>query len=84
MTASGVVRLAVSNLSGVPSVIFGLFGSSTWNGAGVKNLIKFMEENNLQALPAAAELSGSFAPEKIGESAVKLVEEVDKAIKSWK
>lgn len=64
--------------------IFGIFGSSSWNGAGVKNLIKFMEENNLQALPAAAELSGSFAPEKIGESAVKLVEEVDKAIKSWK
>ena len=52
--------------------IFGIFGSSSWNGAGVKNLTKFMEENNLQALPAAAELSGSFAPEKIGESAFHL------------
>lgn len=62
--------------------LFGVFGSSSWNGAGVKCLLKFLEENKFETLSTTVEMSGSFAPEKIEESAVKLAEAVDSAFQN--
>lgn len=39
--------------------VFGIFGGSTWNGAGVKDLRKFAEENKFEVVEPVIEISGS-------------------------
>lgn len=45
--------------------VFGLFGSSSWNGAGVKCMKKFAETNNLEITGEIVEVSGAPFEEKI-------------------
>lgn len=53
--------------------ILSLFGSSTWNGAGVKDLKKFAEEAKYEVTGPVVEMVGGASPEKIEEQAKELV-----------
>ena len=53
--------------------IWSLFGSSTWNGAGVKDLKKFAEEAKLEICGPIVEMTGGASPEKIERQAEELV-----------
>ena len=54
-----------------------VFGTSTWNGAGVKCLKKFAEEYaGFELMPTVAETSGSVSPEKVDEAVAAMVEEL--------
>ena len=61
--------------------IFGLFGSSTWNGAGVKSLSRFMHENGFPVLENMAEIAGSYAEEKMEEAGCVLAAAVAESLK---
>ncbi len=61
--------------------IVALFGSSTWNGAGVKGLKKFVEEQGYETIEPVVELMGSASPEKMEEQADKLVEALVERLK---
>lgn len=61
--------------------IFGLFGSSTWNGAGVKSLSRFMHENGFPVLENTAEIAGSYAEEKMEEAGCALAAAVAESLK---
>jgi flavorubredoxin len=45
--------------------VVGLFGTSSWNGAGVKDLKKFAEENKIAPVEPAVETFGDPTPEKV-------------------
>ncbi len=53
--------------------MWSLFGSSTWNGAGVKDLKKFAEESGFEICGPVVEMVGGAAPEKIEAQAEELV-----------
>ncbi len=53
--------------------VFGIFGTSGWNGAGVKSLLKFAEENKLTPITPIVEAIGDPTDEKIEESANSFV-----------
>ena len=54
-----------------------LFGTSSWNGAGVKGLRKFAEEYaGFELVSTVAETYGSVSPEKVEESINAMVEEL--------
>lgn len=53
--------------------MWSLFGSSTWNGAGVKDLKKFAEEAGFGICGPVVEMMGGAAPEKIEAQAEELV-----------
>ena len=61
--------------------IFGLFGSSTWNGAGVKSLSRFMQENGFPVLENIVEMTGSYAEEKMEEAGSALAAAVAESLK---
>lgn len=50
---------------GVKNKKLGLFGTFSWNGGGVRNLLKFAEEACLEQVAAAAEIHGSPTCEKL-------------------
>ncbi len=52
--------------------VWALFGSSTWNGAGVKSLKKFTEEQGYQVLSPVVETMGTPSVEKIDKSMEEL------------
>lgn len=56
--------------------VFGIFGSSSWNGAGVKSLKKFSEENGWNVVCPQVEVSGATSVEKMQESAKELVKAI--------
>lgn len=60
------------NLNEPKNKIWSLFGSSTWNGAGVKDLKKFAEENKLEICGPVVEMTGAASPEKIEAQAEEL------------
>ncbi len=54
-----------------------LFGTSSWNGAGVKALKKFVEEyDGFELVPTIAETFGSVSPEKVDSSIENMVNEL--------
>lgn len=60
-------------LSQPKNKILSIFGSSGWNGAGVKCLKKFTEENGMEVIEPIVEVTGAATPEKIEENAKKMV-----------
>ena len=60
---------------GIKNKKLGLFGSYSWNGGGLKNLIKFAEEAELEPVAEPAEIYGKPSVEKLkqfDELAVKM------------
>ncbi len=54
-----------------------LFGTSTWNGAGVKDLKKFAEEYaGFEVMPTVVETFGSVSPQKVEKEIATMVEEL--------
>ena len=54
-----------------------LFGTSSWNGAGVKGLKKFAEEYaGFELVPTVVETYGSVSPEKVDSDINTMVEEL--------
>ena len=60
-------------LSAPKDKVIALFGSSAWNGAGVKELKKFMEGNKLSFVGTPVEVSGAPTLAKMQESAEAMV-----------
>lgn len=54
--------------------ILSIFGSSTWNGAGVKGLVKYAQESGLEIKGTPFEIMGSATYDKIIGSAEAFVE----------
>lgn len=61
--------------------VFGIFGSSSWNGAGVKSLVKFAQENGWEVVGPNVEVLGAPSDEKMGNAADALVAAVADALK---
>ncbi|HPD95420.1 MAG TPA: FprA family A-type flavoprotein [Tenuifilaceae bacterium] len=60
---------------GIKNKKLGLFGSYSWNGGGLKNLVKFAEEAELELVAEPAEIYGKPSVEKLkqfNELAVKM------------
>ncbi len=55
--------------------ILSIFGSSTWNGAGVKALVKYAPEMGMEITGTPLEIMGSASVEKLKESAESFVKE---------
>ena len=55
--------------------ILSIFGSSSWNGAGVKALLKYAPEMGMEVKGTPLEIMGSASYEKLKESAAAFVEE---------
>ncbi|MGD9976990.1 MAG: FprA family A-type flavoprotein [Bacteroidales bacterium] len=56
-----------------------LFGSYSWNGGGVKNLMKFIEENELELVAEPAEIYGKPSEGKLAQfdtMALKMAEKI--------
>lgn len=53
------------SVSAPANKVFGVFGGSTWNGAGSKALVAFAEKAKLQVVAAPIEICGSYAEEKL-------------------
>ena len=53
--------------------IISVFGSSSWNGAGVKGLKKFLDENGMPYLEPVIEVFGCPLEEKMQDSAQEMV-----------
>lgn len=68
-------------LSAPKHKVFSLFGSSSWNGAGVKELKKFAEHYGFALTGPVVEISGAPSLVKVEESAIALVDEFVKALK---
>ncbi len=58
-----------------------IFGSSAWNGAGVKELKKFAEENKLTITGEAIEVSGAPTLEKMYNTAKVVINEFIETLK---
>lgn len=61
--------------------VFGIFGGSTWNGAGVKELRKFAEENKFEIVEPVVEINGSPFFEDTDVKVAELVKAVTEKIK---
>ncbi|HRX32065.1 MAG: FprA family A-type flavoprotein [Bacteroidales bacterium] len=64
---------------GIKNKKLGLFGSYSWNGGGLKNLVKFAEEAELELVAEPAEIYGKPSVEKLkqfDELAVKMAASV--------
>ncbi len=61
--------------------VFGIFGGSTWNGAGVKDLRKFAEENKFDIIEPVVEITGSAFFEDTDIKVAELVKAVTEKIK---
>ena len=61
--------------------VFGIFGGSTWNGAGVKDLRKFAEENKFEIVEPVVEINGSPFFEDTDVKVAELVKAVTEKIK---
>lgn len=68
-------------LSAPKNKVFSLFGSSSWNGAGVKELKKFAENYGFALTGPVVEISGAPSLVKVEESAVAMVDEFVNALK---
>ena len=55
--------------------ILSIFGSSSWNGAGVKALMKYAPEMGMEVKGTPLEIMGAASYEKLQESAAAFVEE---------
>ncbi len=60
--------------------VLSIFGSSSWNGAGVKDLIKFVPEMGMEITGSPLEITGSASLEKLEQNAEKFVENLVKAL----
>ena len=61
--------------------VVGLFGTSSWNGAGVKDLKKFAEENKIAPVEPAVETFGDPTPEKVESQIDAFVKAYSAALK---
>ena len=61
--------------------IVGVFGTSSWNGAGVKDLKKFAEENKIALVEPAIEAFGDPTPEKVEANAEVFAKAYAEALK---
>jgi flavorubredoxin len=57
-----------------------IFGSSTWNGAGVKALAKYAPEMGMEVAGSPLEIMGSATYDKLAQSAEQFVEEFLKSL----
>ena len=57
-----------------------IFGSSTWNGAGVKDLMKYAPEMGMEVVGTPLEIMGSATYSKLVESTENFVEEFVKLL----
>ena len=57
-----------------------IFGSSTWNGAGVKALVKYAPEMGMEVASSPLEIMGSATYETLAQSAEAFVDEFIKAL----
>lgn len=62
--------------------VFGIFGTSGWNGAGVKALCKFAEEAKLEHITPIVEAIGSPTDKKIENSLKEFAANFSSALKS--
>lgn len=69
------------NLIAPKNKVFGIFGGSTWNGAGVKDLKKFAEENKFEIVEPVVEINGSPFFEDTDTKVAELVKAVTEKIK---
>lgn len=53
--------------------ILSIFGSSSWNGAGVKSLLKYAPEMGMEVKGAPLEIMGAASMEKLQEAALNFV-----------
>ncbi len=54
--------------------VLSVFGSSTWNGAGIKDLLKYAPEMGMEPKGAPLEIMGAASYEKLGAAASEFVE----------
>lgn len=54
--------------------VFSVFGSSSWNGAGVKDLVKYAPEMGMEVSGSPLEIMGSATFEKLDAAATEFVE----------
>jgi flavorubredoxin len=59
----------------------GIFGSYSWNGGGVKNLMKFAEESGLELVADPAEIYGKPSDDKYHQCDV-IAKEMAQKLKS--
>lgn len=69
-------------LSAPKNKIFSIFGSSAWNGAGVKELKQYAQTNGFNITGPVAEVSGSPSIDKMGETAQQMVQEFVKQMRA--
>ena len=69
------------NLIAPKNKVFGIFGGSTWNGAGVKDLKKFAEENKFEIVEPVVEINGSPFFEDTDAKVAELAKAVTEKIK---
>ncbi len=69
-------------LSAPKNKVFSIFGGSSWNGAGVKELKKFAETYGFTVTGPVIEISGSPAPAKIEDAAENMVGEFINELRS--
>ena len=55
--------------------ILSIFGSSTWNGAGVKSLMAYAPQMGMEVEGKPLEIMGAASFEKLHESALQFTEE---------
>lgn len=60
--------------------VYGIFGTSAWNGAGAKDLKKFAEENKWEVVNPSAEAFGCPSPEKVEEAADAMTQSLAAAL----
>jgi flavorubredoxin len=60
--------------------ILSIFGSSSWNGAGVKALLKYAPEMGMEVSGTPLEIMGSASYDKLQQSAAAFVEEFVKQL----
>ncbi|MEF9931878.1 MAG: FprA family A-type flavoprotein, partial [Bacteroidales bacterium] len=71
-------------LSAPKNKILSIFGSSSWNCAGVKQLTKFVEVNDFKITGPILEVSGSPTIEKMENTALEMVEMFVEELKNIK
>ncbi len=68
------------NLVAPKHKVFGIFGGSTWNGAGIKDLRKFAAENSLEITAPEIEINGAPNSPTLNDSISELVKNIAKKI----
>ena len=60
--------------------VLSIFGSSTWNGAGVKSLASYIKEMGIEVTGSPLEIMGAASFEKLQDSAESFVDEFVKSL----